>query len=124
MLLIILILIGIALAYFVFKVTDNINIDFDVQTMLEIITVLYIIGFLCVHLIFGSCNIYNMTSIGKENFKIKYENLEKNKNNEYLIKDIIEWNKDVSFGKKYYNNFWIGPYISNLYKDLKTIEVD
>lgn len=30
---------------------------------------------------------------------------------------IIDWNSSIAFRKKYYENFWIGIYISDFYKD-------
>ena len=76
------------------------------------------------HSIIGISNLIMLTNPYIQSEQIKYEELNKNKNNDYLIDDIMEWNKDVKFGKKYQKDFWIGSYIPNIYDDFQIIETN
>jgi len=48
------------------------------------------------------------TEINKTSLDAKYSMLQLNKNNEYLINDIMDWNIDLAYHKKYNDNIWIG----------------
>ena len=122
MLFIILLVIAILCGYLIYYDKKHDIFYSDMGIFFYVLSLLYLIFFITIHGIFGIRNIYNMTPLGKDKFQIKYENLKTYKNNDYIVPDIIEWNKDVTFGKKYAHNFWIGPYVSNIYDNLKTIE--
>ena len=64
------------------------------------------------------------TEIYKNSMQIRYEELEKNKHNEFIINDIMKWNTDIRTGQKYQRDFWYGPFVPNIYDDFKTIEID
>lgn len=108
--------------FILYYIDNHYSVFSEWQDIVAISAILYLVGFILVHTIFGCINIYNMTSLGKDNFQIKYENLKTYKNNDYVAPDIIEWNKDVEYCKKHAHDFWIGPYISNIYDNLEIIE--
>lgn len=92
--------------------------------LVDFFTIIYICGFaagLIFHLFIG---IYEHTDYNKNDLQFQYEQLEKNKDNPYITENIIEWNKELIFNQKYQKDFWIGPYISNIYDDYKTIEIE
>jgi len=98
---------------------NKLNLDIAVTFVLIVLS-----GFIIfIHLIIGGCNLMMKTNYNKDELKVKYENLVENKDNEYVVPEIIEWNKDLTVNKKYQRDFWIGPYIPNIYDDLELIEV-
>ena len=96
---------------------------YDWSIWVGAISIVYIVFWLLIHTGVAVNSIYAHSSLWKTDNIIKYEQLEANKDNDYLIQDIIEWNQDVEFYQKYQKDFWIGPYIPNVYDDFKTIEV-
>jgi len=91
---------------------------------------LYIFIFLV--MLIASCGVILITghAIGrnlemyKTGLDAKYEQLQQNKNNDYLIQDIVEWNTDLAFNKKYNDNIWIGITIPEYYSDYDYITPD
>ena len=91
--------------------------------IITVISILYIITWIVVHILLGSCFFFDTTPMGRIALENKYEELEKNKDNKYLIKDIVEWNTMIRNNQKYQNDFWIGVYIPDIYDNYKTIEI-
>lgn len=83
-------------------------------------------GFLSaiVHMGIGISNLYSHSQQYIQLEQIKYEQLNNNKENNYLINNIIDWNQGVEYGKKYQHDFWIGPYIPNIYDNFEVIEMN
>ena len=84
----------------------------------------YIVCFGAIHFIILLCNLCTLSPFERKELQIKYEELSKNKHNEYLIEDIIEWNKEIRFGKEFQHDKWIGIYIPNIYDDFEEIDVN
>jgi len=87
------------------------------------IAISYFLLWLVIHTVFG-ISALDTYFIKQERLQIQYEELEKNKNNEYIRPEIIAWNRDLRFYQKYEKDFWIGIYIPNIFDQYKTIEVD
>jgi len=101
--------------------------DYDNSTLKEclvIFSIFFIIVWIVVHIVIGPANLISKTKMYQDHLTIKYEQLEANKNNKFIINDIIDWNSEIEFNQKYQRNFWIGPYIPNIYDNYKTIEIE
>ena len=96
--------------------------EFD-HTFLWILSVVYISCFGIINLALLG-NLYTLSPLGRKELQIQYEELSKNKYNEYLIEDIVKWNKEIRFGKEFQHDKWIGVYIPNIYDDFEEIDVN
>lgn len=98
--------------------------NFNVPELAWGLSILYISLWLIIHISWGICFLGETTPSGQDNKRIYYEELEKNKDNDYLIEDIVEWNQSIQWNQKHQKNFWFGPYIPNIYDQYKTIEIE
>lgn len=87
-------------------------------------SLIYIIVWILFHLCIGIFWIGTATPYGQENLKITYEELEKNKDNEYTRPTIIEWNEGLRMNQKYQHDFWVGFYVPDIYDNYKTIKIE
>lgn len=60
----------------------------------------------------------------KQKYEIKYETLNNDKDNPFLGEKIAEFNESVIWHQRYQRDFWIGPFIPNIYDDMKLIETN
>lgn len=67
---------------------------------------------------------YLTQDFAKQRREIKYEILNNDKDNPYLGEKIAEYNEEIIWGKRYQEDFWIGPFIPNIYDDMKLIETN
>ena len=67
---------------------------------------------------------YLTQDFAKQNREIKYEILNNDKDNPYLGEKIAEYNEEILRGQRYQRDFWIGPFIPNIYDDMKLIEIN
>lgn len=67
---------------------------------------------------------YLTQDFAKQNREIKYETLNNDKDNPYLGEKIAEYNEEILRGRRYQEDFWIGPFIPNIYDDMKLIEIN
>ena len=89
-----------------------------------LLSAVYIICFGLINFVFLVYNLYTLSPLGRKELQIQYEELSKNKYNDYIIEDIVEWNEDVKFGKEFQHDKWIGIYIPNIYDDFEEIDVN
>ena len=92
--------------------------------LLCMLSIIFIMVFGGINLAFLISNLYTLSPLGRKTLQIKYEELSKNKYNDYLIEDIVEWNKDIKFGKEFQHDKWIGIYVPNIYDDFEEIDVN
>lgn len=116
------ILFALAIVSAILLLIDTVNCNIPIPVL--IISVVYLGLWLLFHIIFIPAVLYEGSDINKADMQIKYEQLEENKNNPFLVNDIVEWNETIQLKQKYQKNFWIGPYIANIYDDYKTIQVN
>ena len=83
-------------------------------------TIIIILGI--VFIITGG--MYLTQDFAKQNREIKYEILNNDKDNPYLGEKIAEYNEEILRGQRYQRAFWIGPFIPNIYDDMKLIEIN
>lgn len=83
-------------------------------------TIIIILGI--VFIITGG--MYLTQDFAKQNREIKYEILNNDKDNPYLGEKIAEYNEEILRGQRYQRDFWIGPFIPNIYDDMKLIEIN
>lgn len=114
------ILLLIAIGIVIYANKHYYTFDHDI---IELIAIIYIIVWIVIHIPLGICFLSDVTPMGRSALENKYEELEKNKDNEYLITDIVEWNTTIRFNQKYQKDFWIGVYIPNIYDNYKTIDI-
>ena len=60
----------------------------------------------------------------KRDYQLTYEVLSNDKDNPYLGVEIATYNKEVLWHQQYQKDFWIGPFIPNIYDDMKLIETN
>ena len=88
----------------------------SIKIIKKITTILATISVIIIAFITSIVLIRN-TEITKTSLDAKYSMLQLNKNNPYLIKDIIDWNEDLAYHKKYNNNIWIGILTPDYYAE-------
>ena len=84
----------------------------------------YSIIWIGVHMFFGIYFLCEATPKGQEMLRNHYEELINNKDSEYIRPDIITWNEKIKYNKKYQKDFWVGPYIPNVYDQFDVITVE
>ena len=122
MLLLIICILCIVLGIVLFTLDDRCVVDLSEGVAVLILVFMIVGGFGT--LLIGGNAIGNNLEITKTRLDAKYEQLQQNKNNDYLIQDIIDWNKDLAFNKKYNDNIWIGITIPKYFSDYDYITPD
>lgn len=117
-------LIIVILCIFFIKKWWNVYGNSNLKECLIVFSIAFVSMWILIHIVIGSANLIYKTKMYQDQLTIKYEQLEANKNNKFIINDIINWNSDIKFNQKYQKNFWIGPYIPNIYDNYKTIEIE
>lgn len=84
----------------------------------------YIIFWIGIHMFFGIYFLCEATPIGQQMLRNHYEELVNNKDNQYIRPDIISWNEKIKYNKKYQKDFWVGPYIPNVYDQFDIITIE
>ena len=67
---------------------------------------------------------YLTQDFAKQKREIRYEILNNDKDNPFLGEKIVEYNEEITWGQRYQRDFWIGPFIPNIYDDMKLIETN
>lgn len=95
---------------------------FDRNDVIEICSWVTII-ILSIILITTGCA-YLGQNFTKQKYEIRYETLNNDKDNPFLGEKIVEYNEDIIWNQRYQKDFWIGPFIPNIYDDMKLIETN
>jgi len=95
---------------------------YDRSCAIEIISWSIILTQVIIFIIFGGS--YLCKDITKKDYQLTYEVLNNDKNNPYLGVEIARYNKDIMWHQRYQEDFWIGPFIPNIYDDMKLIEIN
>ena len=95
---------------------------FDRNDDIEILswTIIIILGIVFI----TTGGMYLTQDFAKQNREIKYEILNNDKDNPYLGEKIAEYNEEILRGQRYQRDFWVGPFIPNIYDDMKLIEIN
>ena len=112
----------IILIIFWIAIPKLINKDKTIAEVLAMIGFIYVIGWGIIHVSIGMLNLGTLSPWGRTELATRYEQLQKNKDNDYAVDDIMKWNESITINKKYQRDFWIGPYVPNVYDDFDCIE--
>lgn len=74
--------------------------------------------------LFATGCMYLTQDFAKQKREIRYEALNNDKDNPFLGEKIAEYNEDIIWYQRYQRDFWIGPFIPNIFDDMKLIEIN
>lgn len=96
---------------------DKRNWNWDTVDNIELVALIYGLIWAIINIVVF-VNFYSMTTPwGRSYLDARYNELCRNKDNKYLVSEIVDWNTDLSIYKSLQNDPWVGIYIPNIFDE-------